>query len=351
MQKNGINQEDNLGQLKTYINRTARLCLLLAIVLFAGCERETGIYDGPLLVDRFGEFELLEPLMASQDEVDFSAGESVYFTASFNKRLDFVLRITGQSTGAVKTYELFDNALNQDNSTWLGGTTLLPFFGVETCSVEMIIPEEDSLTYTIEIEVTGTKEYEGDLFTGFETLPGDNIFFGNFEFELTNNSGRRNNMQAAEGNWHYFLQGTDNVVPNFFVGLIDIKSSITGQTYAPVPTTIPSELYFNCFMWHDGSPLGIAVLQFAYDTNGNGEWDEGIDETFQIEGDFPLNWVGWRHIYHPMSELEMTEEQVSKIVAIRALLISDLNSQPDPPLQVNYGLDYLTFTEGRELQL
>ena len=52
-----------------------------------------------------------------------------------------------------------------------------------------------------------------------------------------------------------------------------------------------------------------------------------------------------------MADVGMTEEQVQKIVAIRGLLISDMNSQPSPSLDVRYGWDYLTFTDGQELQL
>ena len=122
-----------------------------------------------------------------------------------------------------------------------------------------------------------------------------------FEFEFTNRTGRRNDPDPTvpgSGDWYYFFEGNDNVVPNFFVGLIDVKSSITGNTYAPIPTTVPEELYFNCFMWHDASLYGIAVIQFAYDSNDSGEFEDGQDQTFQIEGDYPLNWTGWRHIYH-----------------------------------------------------
>ena len=104
-------------------------------------------------------------------------------------------------------------------------------------------------------------------------------------------------------------------------------------------------------MFADGGPHGIAVIQFVYDSNDSGAFEDGQDQTFQIDGDYPLGFEGWRHINHTMADIGMTEEEVSKIVAIRALLISDLNSQPDPPLQVDFGLDFLTFTSGGPLEL
>lgn len=340
-----------IASLKSVMGGSVMVCMALVLMLVLGCDHDTDSFDGPFLVDRFGEFELLEPLMSSRDAVDFGAGERVFFTASFNKRLNVVLEITGQESGAVKRFELFTNALTNENALWKGGTTDLPLFREELCDVRLIIPEEDSLTYELEVEVLGRREYGGVLFTDFEDDPGDNFFLGNFEFELTPETRRQDDGGSAEGEWYYFFQGTDDVVPNFFVGLLDMKSAITGQTYVPVPTTSPEDLYFNCFMRSDGGDFGIAVLQFVYDSNDSGDFEDGQDQTFQIEGDFPLTWRGWRQINHTMAEVGMNEEQVSKIVAIRALLISNLNSQPTPPIPVQYGLDYLVFTEGQPLEL
>jgi hypothetical protein len=324
---------------------------LLAALLFApGCDHDTDTFDGPNLVDRFGEFSLIEGLQISQPTVDFSSGETVFFTAKFNKRINFQVFITGSESGAVKLIEGFDSELNAGNATWSGGTTDLPLFRDEMCSVELLIPEADSLSFTGEVEVLGTKVYEGSLFTDFEEDPVDDILFGNFEFELTANTGRTNDGKAAQGDWYYYFEGTDNVVPNFFTGLIDIKASITGETYAPLPTTVPEDLFFNCFVLSDAGPHGIAVIQIIYDSNDSGEFEDGQDAAFPI-GDLNLNWVGWRHISVNLAEIGMTEEQVSKIVAVRALLISDMNSQPSPPLQVGYGLDFITFTAGGPLEL
>jgi len=93
------------------------------------------------------------------------------------------------------------------------------------------------------------------------------------------------------------------------------------------------------------------VIQFAYDTNDNGQFDDGIDETFAVEGDFPLAHTGWRHFSHPMSATGISQEKLEKIVAIRVLLISDNNAQPTPPLEVGFGIDYMIFTQGAPLQL
>ncbi|PSR11414.1 MAG: hypothetical protein DA408_10935 [Bacteroidetes bacterium] len=334
-----------------YNNRFYLFPLLCLFLVLTACEHDTDQFDGPGLVDRFGEFQLLEGLTISRATVDFSAGETVIFGARFNKRLNFTLRITGMESGSVKTIQGFDNELNANNAVWSGGTTMLPLFKREMCQVELIIPDENNLTLTGMVEIVGTKSYEGSLFTDFETPLGANLFTGNFEFELTNRTGRQNDMPAAQGDWYFLFEGTDNVVPNFFVGLADISARVTGETYIPFPTTVPEDLYFNAFIYADGGPHGIAVIQFVYDLNNTGLFEDGQDQTFQLAGDYPLDFTGWRQISHPMSDLGITQAQLSKMVGIRLLLISNMNSQPSPPLKVDYGIDFITFTAGGPLEL
>jgi hypothetical protein len=204
---------------------------------------------------------------------------------------------------------------------------------------------------TVMVEALSPRTYPGSVFIDFETDPGANMLKVNPEFELTARSGIQNDIPAGQGENYLLLEGTDNVVPNYFVGLFEIYASYSGQTYIPLPVQAPEDLYFNAFVYHDGRPHTIAVIQFATDTNGDGLFTDGIDQTFQIAGDYPLNWKGWRQISHPMSDLGITDVQMSKLVAIRVLLISNLNAQPNPPLQVLLGIDNLTFTVDKALEL
>lgn len=326
--------------------------LLFIGVLFVSCQHETDPFDGPSLVDRFGSFQLKTGIEASRNTVDFSANEGVFFTAEFSKNISWLLRITGKESGAVKEIEGFDNNLNQANAAWNGTTTELPFFKIEDCLVELIIPEEDSLTSTTEISVSGARVYEGSLITDFEEdLVTPDFFFGNFEFELSNLTGRRNDIPAAQGDYFYFFEGNDNVVSNFFVGLIQIFPSVNGETYFSMPTTIPENSHFNFFLYHDGTPNTIAVIQFFTDTNGDGEFTDGVDQSFQLEGDFPLSHNGWQAYNHTMAEVGMSETQLSQLVAIQILLISNKNSQPNPSEDVRFGIDFLTFTQDQPLEL
>ncbi|MFK8057665.1 MAG: hypothetical protein AB8F78_16180 [Saprospiraceae bacterium] len=328
-------------------------CCFVSLLFLSACDHDTDTFDGPSLVNRFGEFMLVEPLTLSTRTVDFSAGEEVSFGASFNKEVEWLVEIKGLESGSIKIVDGFSNELDDVNSIWDGGASTLPLFKLERCAIELIIPSADSLRFYDTVEVTGLKAYEGSLFTDFEEDLGTNLVFGNFEFEFTNQTGRRDNLPegAGQGDWAYYFEGTDANVPNFFVGLVDISAQVTGETYIPLPTTDPEDVFFNAFLYTDGGPFGIAVVQFIFDSNDSGAFEDGQDQTFQLPGDFPLSGTGWQHISHSMSETGITETQLEKLVGIRILLISDMNSQPSPPLQVDYGIDFLTFTQGGPLEL
>ncbi len=328
------------------------LSLLLFIsVLITACQHQTDPFDGPGLVDRFGEFQLKTDIAASRSEVDFSADQRVFFTAEFSKNINWVLRITGKESGAQKIIEGFDRELNQENATWNGTTSDLPLFREEECLVELIIPEEDSLTTSVDVTITGERIYEGNLITDFEQDLGAGLFFGNFEFELTGATGRSNAIPAGQGEYCYFFEGTDNVVGNFFVGLIQIFPSVNGQTYFSVPTSVPEQAHFNFFLYGDGTPHTIAVIQFFTDTNGDGAFTDGVDKSFQLEGDFPVTHTGWKAFSHTMADVGISEAELSELVAVQILLISNMNAQPNPPNPVRFGIDYMTFTQDQPLSL
>lgn len=333
--------------------RNYSLLFFFFLFAFGGCKRDTEFFDGPSLVDRFGDFAVVEGFSANTETVSFSEGETVQFAAEFNKNIDWVIEIEGTESGALRRITGFDRIIEASNATWNGGTTNLPFFRNELCIVTLRVPEEPDYEETLEVTITSTKNYEGNLLIDFETDPGLNIELGNFEFELSNQTGRQNNIPAAEGEWYYLLEGTDDVVSNFFVGLINIFPQVAGaeNTYVPMPSPAPSQVHFNCFIWHDAGPHTIAVIQFAVDSNNSGAFEDGQDQTFQIEGDYPLNHNGWRHIHHTMAEVGMNQDQMSRIVAVRVLLISNNNTQPNPPVPVRFGIDYITFTQGAKLQL
>ncbi len=326
--------------------------IFLLVFGINGCSHDKDTFDGPSLVDRFGPFTSLSDLTVSQPTVDFAAGETVFFSAEFNKNVAWVLEITGSVSGSVKRIEGFSNTLDASNATWNGGTTELPLFRSEVCNVVLTIPEETNFLGTTTVETLSERVYEGLEFSGFEEDLGPDAFVGNFEFEFTAQTGRQDDF-PAQGDYYYRLEGTDSNLPNFFVGLIDLKAEITGNGSFIFPTTVPEELFFNCFILSDGGPHGLAIIEFFIDGNGTGTYELDQDtQTFRDPVDINLaTFEGWRQFSYPMSVTGMSQEDLEKVVAVRLLLISDMNSQPNPPLQVDYGIDFIIFTEGGPLEL
>ena len=309
-----------------------------------------GAADYPLLpVD--GMFTVIEPLMADQETVNFPAGESVTFTARFNMQVNWVLEIVGQESGAVKRIEGFSDELTDVNARWLGGTSELPLFRSEAVRAELVILNEDTDVLQTGLEVVVPREYEGDVITGFENDDEVNVVVRDFEFELDGASGPSMEVTAGEGDTFLLLRGTDDVVPNFFVGLAEITST-SGDGYFTVPTNAPEDLYLNAFIYGfgAGSENTIAILEIVVDGNGNGTFDDGADIIFG-SGEIIPGGPGWTVFSRSAADFGLTPTQTQQIVAIRPILVSNNNTQPSPPLPVDFGLDYLTFTSGGPLQL
>ena len=63
-----------------------RLLYILALgTILSSCEREKG-YEGPSLIDQFGDFSVIDSLQVTNTNVAFAAGETSVFNAEFTDR-------------------------------------------------------------------------------------------------------------------------------------------------------------------------------------------------------------------------------------------------------------------------
>ncbi|MDP7567178.1 MAG: hypothetical protein QF383_02190, partial [Flavobacteriales bacterium] len=143
--------------------------LLLALpFFFTSCEKDK--IEGPSLNNLYGELTILESLNVIGDSADFSNNQSMYFTASFSKQVDWQVKIKGLNSGSAKIISGKSDAINQSNSTWDGSSTLLPFFIAEDCDVELTFEMHDDTIYN-QLNIQGEKEYNDEstvLITDFE---------------------------------------------------------------------------------------------------------------------------------------------------------------------------------------
>jgi len=334
-----------------FIGMKRTLSFAFLLLVFAACDRDLDP-EGPSLFDRFAPLEVFDSLQVSAATVDFSSGQSVSFTAEFNKSVDWVITITGQESGGIYEIKRFERFVEPENATWSGNTTILPLFRVEPCMVVLSVPEEPDFGDTLFVDITGTLAYEGLLVTDFEEPAGPAIELGDFEFELAN-SGRRSDTIAAQGDFFYRLAGIDNATggptDNFFVGLTRIFASINNVTYFDVPTTVPENLYLNLFV--RGRPDGLTrvTLGLLIDGNDSGVFEEGPDPIKTVE--FDPTYEGWRLQSFTAAEMGVTQDDLEKVVGIQALLVSLNNLQPDPRVEVGFEMDYLIFTQNIPLEL
>jgi hypothetical protein len=59
--------------------------LALLIFVFVGCRKDKEIIDGPSINEIYSTFKVLQEFKADRATVDFEAGQTVVFSAAFNK--------------------------------------------------------------------------------------------------------------------------------------------------------------------------------------------------------------------------------------------------------------------------
>lgn len=292
-------------------------------------------------------------LTASTSSIDFSSGNEMFFHAEFSREVNWSLKIVGTESGAIKEITGNGTTIDELNSVWDGAASASSIFLAEQCDVTLTSSYYPNFTETIQINVLGPKALGGDLITDFEQNLGSSLFIGDFEFELAE-AGQVQDANAIQGSSYLYLEGTDNSsggpTDNFFVGLARLFPSLEGNTYFSVPSTDPLQLYFNALVFNE-LPYSRLRVEFKVDSNNNGQFDQGLDQTFFFEYDgVPDSPSGWNDLNIAMSDIGFTGDDVSKIVVIEFALISLNADQPSIPYEpVGFGLDYLSFSVGEPL--
>lgn len=331
--------------MKKYFILTAAMSLV-----FWGCKKET-TFDGPSLNDMYGDFAIIHGLDISNRNVDFSAGQSTYFTAEFTKNVNWQLTVTGLTSGAVKQLNGFSNVLNVSNALWNGTTTHLPMFRAEDCAVALTIANvADTLRDTL--TVVAPRINTGFVLADFESgmNPGWVPFIqsgANMNFSVQTGSG------AAQGSRYYNMAGA--VSWDWLIGMIDMPASAYGSAHMPL-TSNASNLYFNGMIYKPaGVTNGLVLLQFREDDNGDGAFSEGTEDMYSIQ--VSLTTDGWNQVS------QRYEDIPTLVNGSAAGALGNGLHEPDKLLKVSVlflanpssgfsqsAIDYLIFTEDAPLQ-
>ena len=324
--------------------------LFIALFVSFACQRKE-VIEGPLLDDLYGDFRVLEDYTATNQQVDFSIGESVVFMARFSKTVDWEIHIVGQISKAEKIIAGKSKIIDDQNGIWNGSTTNLPMFKVENCLAILTVPDE-LYTDTLDVIINETKIDEGFLISDFENgvNPGWTVFTqsgADMSFFIV-----ESDSSAQE--YHYYDMG-GAVNWDYLIGYIDMPSSAYQEPTYPLPEN-PAEVFFNVLLNKPEAINNEIVLwQFWEDDNEDGDFDENSEDMYSLE----LKGLedGWQTISIRYDELVSLSNGVPttpagngihephKLLNIRLMFLADPASGYSQTL-----MDYIIFTEGQELE-
>lgn len=326
------------------------LSILLLLAVVSCRKQDIDMFEGPSLEELNTPFKVKSNLTNSQDAVDFSSGESVYFTAEFSKTIDWKLRIIGLTSGAEKIVNGTSKTLDAERFLWDGSTTNLPVFRAENCDVELtFLNEEDTLIGMV--EVLNPKNNSGFLISDFESGfdPGWTFFIQSgldMDFQVKTNDG------AAQGDAHYNMAGT--VDWDWLVGLVNFNAPAYGAPHFPLNSN-GDNVYFNVMVYGEpGFQNSVVLFQFEEDENGDETFNAANEDMYAVE--LKVDWEGWQLISLKYSDIvSLVNGQPAaasgndthnpdKIIAINMLHLADPASG-----YAKSKLDYIIFTENGPL--
>ena len=315
--------------------KNLRILLFVCLAVVFSCEKND--IEGPSLNDLYGELDIVEGLKIIGDSVDFENNETLYFTASFSKIVDWQIRIHGLTSGSVKIISGKSNEINISNSRWDGSSTDLPFFvSNENCNVKLTFEAHDDIIEST-IHIMSAKDYNDEntvLITDFEVGFNPN-FTGFFQAGCT-----KALTQGGSGQGSNHLQQFGTCSWDWLIGYVDYFSDFWFNENTLIND--PSQVYFNIMVKGDstisiadGVPNSMLKIEFYEDENGDGYHDATSEDMYET-GLIPVDWTGWRMISIRYDDIENLPAAPSsqgdgirkpnEVYNVRTLLLANPNS-------------------------
>jgi hypothetical protein len=325
------------------------IALVIGTTAFLGCQVDDE-FDGPDLVDLYGDFQVIQGLDISNRAVNFGDNETTYFTAGFSKSVNWKLEIIGLTSGGVREITGFSRNVDAGNSIWNGTITTLPMIRTEECAVQLTVANQvDTLRDTL--EVLGGRINSGLLLSDFESgFPGNWVPFVQSGANMTFNVQTNNN--AAQGGKYYDIGGT--VSWDWLIGMFDIPATAYGNPTFDLNEN-PDVVYFNTMVYKQPTlSNGIILLQFREDDNMDGVFSAANEDLFAIEVRPGID--GWQLVSvkyadlqtlvngQPSADIGNGVREPHKLKQISMLYLANPNSG-----YAQSYLDYMIFTENAPL--
>lgn len=326
--------------------------LAVFVLTLLGCNREDVTFAGERAGVASDNFQVTTPFAANTSTVNFSAGNTVTFSATFNEEVSYTITITGQTSGAVKTITGMGSQLNE---VWTGNADLI-FFTAENVTAELTVLGQTETYGQVNIGATTTYNPEGVQLANFESggttascwFPSGNQIACQTNYSVS---------PSLEGSSATRVAGVSVDKPgDQFVGLsaIEPRSGVNNNgSYFSVPTTDPDDLYFTVFIYGSGDENVAMFIKFMQDESGNGAHEGASENGFEWQL-LDLSHTGWKKFSIKYSDVPLGGNtnfggngdgiyRPDQIVKIEF----GLWAMDDPDTAVEFIYDYAVFTAGK----
>ncbi len=283
-----------------------KISLLFIIFLcFISCREDADTFDGPSIIEIAGDFKFLSDFSANKTTVDFANGETVDFSAQFNKPISWTLTIVGETTKATKIITGSSKSISASNGRWNGSTTNFPTFSAENCTATLTFKDLAD-TARISLKTLSPKKIDAFIIADFEA--GLNSKWTTFVQSGTQIDFKvKTDNLAPEGKKYLNMAGAVNF--DFLIGLIDFPAKAYGTAVTFPLAVNPESVYFNCLIYgvpdSTAANRSIVLFQFKEDENGNGVFNGVNEDLYAYE--IRVDWEGWRLISVKYSDLTSLE--------------------------------------------
>lgn len=270
------------------------IIIALAIgVLISSCKKDEDFIGPELVIADPATFEYDQTFKSILDTVDFEQSTAT-FSAKFNQRASWTITITGDSSGAIKTYSGTGESIDENSLSWDGTfdyKTKLKLFQNETVTASLkIIGLEESPSTQVRIAnpikpfvvlngFNAPEEYANPIFFTSPDVP--DIFIISQVNSLD---------ESPEGKGYINLIGED-IAPSgeYFLGNFGTNNGVVYDK-KQILADGSQELYLNFFLKGDG-------------INGTSKLEVQFEETFGdiFSTEVSTKHDGWKFVSIPYS--------------------------------------------------
>ncbi|MFL5728845.1 MAG: hypothetical protein ACJ75J_05085 [Cytophagaceae bacterium] len=338
--------------------------LLYSQILFAfaffSCKKEQ---LGPSLNDINGPVTITTALSASNATPNFSTGGSIYFMAAFQNDASWVLTLTGNISGAVKTFTGVGKTIDISNSSWNGSSGSVTSFQAEPVTVSLTFPSASSApSSTTTVNITGIRNPNtgGKLVADFHNASK----IKDANYTTTTNwqsdwpaTAAASTLPLVDGNPYLVMSGTpwqgSPISP--YIDFLTIYSTAGDSTYGSYFPLYPdpAQVYLNLEVYNSYNALAPIS-----NTNNPYAWlqinimeENGVTRTYDIKNP---TWNGWKLFsinYNSfVSSNTAATPNPSQVKAVQLVILSTAPQAGIASYKITVPVDHMIWTFNKPYQ-